>query len=111
MMNIAKRSFELVENSGGHAIGGTVITFDRDKEPCRATYQGPNVKFGHALMEKCDGEARMLYHALTDNGQLVAGEAQVSFFEADDGSIEMHLRWRWLTGDKSGGISKWREVL
>ncbi|MDH3494530.1 MAG: hypothetical protein OEM82_13320 [Acidobacteriota bacterium] len=109
-MNIAERSFELIENNDGPAAGRTVMKFGRRTEPCRATYSGPNVRFGHALVEEVEGEARMVYHALTDEGALVAGKARVSFFEADDGSIEMHLRWKWLDGE-GGGISKWREIL
>lgn len=110
-MLLSDRSFELVENSDGHAAGQTVMKFDSGTRPCRATYSGPNVRFGNVLAEMVDGEARMVYHALTHEGELVAGKARVFFFEADDGSIEMHLRWQWLDGDTGGGISKWREVL
>jgi len=110
-MRLSDRSFELVENADGHAAGQTVMTFHPGTEPCRATYSGPNVRFGHALVEKINGEARMVYHALTDEGELVAGKARVFFFEADDGSIEMHLRWQWLNSDAGGGISKWRELV
>ncbi|NNE66376.1 MAG: hypothetical protein HKN33_07395 [Pyrinomonadaceae bacterium] len=109
-MNLKERIFRLIENSHGLAAGDTIMTFGSESRPCRATYSGPNVRFGQVLVEKISGQAHMVYQAVTDDGELVAGRARVTFFEADDGSIEMHLRWRWVESDEDGGISKWREV-
>jgi len=52
----------------------------------------------------------MVYHALTQQGELVAGKAQVQLVRKDLGNLEMQLNWQWLTGELSSGISRWEEV-
>lgn len=95
-------TFELVENDDGHAAGLTRLSFDGSVNPTRGTYQGPNVVFGHAIVE----DEVMLYHALDTSGGLSAGRADVEF---DEDAATMTLRWRWLTGEGSG-VSVWRAV-
>lgn len=93
------RTFELIENSDGHAAGATRMVFSDETQPYRATYSGPNVTFGHAIVE--DGV--MLYHARHADGSISAGQADVNLTED-----QMVLNWRWLTGEETSGVSVWK---
>ena len=100
-------SFQLIENRDGHVMGKTVMKFDQSLSPCIATYSGPNIVFGQAIVEN----GFMLYQALQTNGKLSAGKASVSYLKAsEDRAAEMILNWRWLTGDRSKGTSRWKQL-
>ena len=99
------RTFELVENNAGHAVSATIMRFGKSTESCTATYSGPNVTTGHAILRSDE----MLYHAIDSNGKLSAGRAKVSITKTPVEVAEMRLNWTWLTGDKTSGISIWRE--
>lgn len=107
-MDLSRRTFELVENTDGLAASTTRISFETGTGPFRGTYKGPNIAHGQVLVSDADGELRMLYHALTISDELVAGQADVSISEQDP--LRMQLKWQWLTGDLSSGVSNWIEV-
>ena len=98
-MDLENAVFELIQNTHGHAASSTVMTFGDESSPFRATYNGPNVTFGHALVI----DDTMLYHAADREGNLSAGMAKIIL--TDD---TMTLQWRWLTGDQATGKSHWR---
>ena len=93
--------FVLVENAAGHVTGSTLMSFSED-DPLTAHFSGPNVVVGQVLVNAPTAGTRMLYQALTSDGELVAGEAEVLLTDPE----VMLLNWRWLTGDRSGGQSK-----
>jgi hypothetical protein len=105
MFNLAGMIFELVENSEGHAAGSTVMTFAASDHPIRATYSGPNVRYGEAIVVGDE----MLYHAVDSKGHLSAGHAKLKMKESGS-DTEMILSWQWLTGERTGGVSRWRRV-
>ena len=109
-MNLSCKVFELIENEAGLAGSKTRMVFDANSSPFQATYSGPNVSNGHVIVSKQGKDLHMLYHAVTDRGDLVAGKAKVSFPEPQNGVNIMQLNWQWLTGDLSSGISVWQEV-
>lgn len=98
--------FELLQNDDGLAASATKLTFSTDCSPVTATYHGPNIPFGHAILY----ENQMIYHAVSDTGELSAGLANVTFEEEDEMIVSMQLDWVWLTGPRSSGISRWRRV-
>ena len=106
MSDLVGKTFELVENHDGHALGSTLMQFKSKNNPVRGTYSGPNVIFGEAIVSG----SNMLYHALASDGQLSAGLAKVTIHNCD-GVLEMVLQWQWLTGKKTSGESKWRQVV
>ena len=95
------KTFELLENADGHAAGATRMVFSDETQPYRATYSGPNVTFGHAIVE----DNVMLYHARNTDGSISAGQAEVELTDN-----QMVLRWRWLTEDNTSGISVWKRI-
>jgi hypothetical protein len=105
MYDLSAMDFELVENTDGYAAASTLLKFDSSSDPYRATYIGPNLKFGQAIVS----EYEMLYHAVNAEGIMSCGYAKVSF-DVSEGSTEMILNWQWLTGDKSSGVSRWRYI-
>ena len=104
--NFSGAKFELIENQAGHAADTTLMVFKQSSSPFSATYTGPNVQLGQVIVS---GE-NMLYHAVDKAGQLSAGQAKIEMGENEEGSQTMTLDWQWLTGDQSGGISRWRRV-
>lgn len=108
MMNLSGRAFELIENDNGLAASTTRISFDVGRGPYRGTYLGPNIVHGQVLVSDVGGTLKMLYHALTASGELVAGRADVSI--SDHEPLHMQLKWQWLTGDLSSGVSNWTEI-
>jgi hypothetical protein len=109
-MELSNRKFELIDNDTGLASAKTLMVFDSSSSPFKASYRGPNIEYGHAIVSIENDEVHMLYHSLSKNGDLSAGSAKVTLSESDFGNTEMTLNWHWLTGDLSSGISKWKEV-
>ena len=111
-MNLANKSFELIENSDGEAAESTVMSFGSESKPYLGTYTGPNVVLGQCLAHSKNGGGiiEMVYQAVDIEGGLNAGSAIVSFEESREGECLMKLEWTWLSGDKSSGISLWREL-
>ena len=101
------RTFVLRENDAGHAAADTSMEFDERTRPFAARYQGANNPYGQALVtQSASGEFEMVYHALSDTGELTAGAAKVEVVADSDGVV-MTLHWRWLTGDQTQGVSVW----
>ncbi len=109
-MDLKNTRLKLIENKEGLASDETIMVFDDSDSPYKATYSGPNIKYGHAIVSNIDGKLTMLYHAIAKTGELSAGKATVYLSKGRADAIEMQLDWQWLTGDLSAGISKWREV-
>ena len=104
-IELRNKTFELIENEEGHALESTRMAFGSAQDPFTAIYSGPNTSLGQVLVS----DSRMLYQSADLEGNLSAGEAAISFAQTN-GTSTMVLNWRWLTGDQSSGISKWREV-
>ena len=109
-MNLSNKTFDLIENNTGLAASQTRMIFNHHSDPFEATYTGPNVSNGHVLVSRKKDKFDMIYHALSAEGLLVAGKADVSF-STNDGNLIMQLNWQWLTDDLSSGVSLWTEVI
>jgi len=109
-MELTNKVLQLVENQDGLAGSSTRMIFNGSRSPYEAAYSGPNVSNGHALVFERGDKLEMVYHALTVDGELVAGRAIVKLTSDNSDSLQMQLHWQWLTGDQSSGISSWTEV-
>lgn len=109
-MNLSNKVFELINNEDGLAASKTKMVFDNGVRPNRAIYSGENVLYGNAIVSSNSNDISMLYQALTNEGELVAGKAKVNITISDFKLLKMELHWQWLTGDLSSGISHWREI-
>ena len=106
MHGLLGRSFTLVSNNKGDASESTIMQFGTSIAPQIATYSGPNIVYGHAIVAGDE----MLYHALGVDGNVKAGRAKVNLDGSDDQPLTMTLRWSWFTGDKTSGTSVWHET-
>lgn len=109
-MNLSNKVFELVDNKDGLAASKTKMVFGTGNLPYKGTYTGENVEFGNVIVSSNNNEMNMLYHALTVDGELVAGKALVHLSVEVSNKLKMQLNWQWLTGDLSSGTSYWLEV-
>ena len=110
-MNLSNRQFELIENSTGHASAKTIMQFSERIEPFLGIYSGPNTIHGQVIVRTSQtGATKMLYQSVTSDGELVAGQAEVTLHEEVDQPTTMQLNWQWLTGSRISGISIWREI-
>lgn len=108
-MNLKNKIFDLIENQDGLAESHTRMIFNGNSLPFQATYSGPNVSNGHVLVSSdANNNLNMVYHALVNDGSLVAGKADISFSTIEN-ILTMKLNWQWLTGDLSSGVSMWKE--
>jgi len=109
-MDLSGKVFELIENNSGLAGGSTRMVFSDCSTPYEATYSGPNVSNGHVLVMESNNRLNMVYQALANEGELVAGKAEVVLNLKIEEKLNMQLNWQWLTGDLSSGISRWVEI-
>jgi hypothetical protein len=110
-VSLSNRQFELIENSDGHASAKTIMKFSDRVDPFLGTYTGPNTIHGQVIVHTSPaGLTEMLYQSLTSDGRLVAGRAEVMLIEEENQPAKMQLRWQWLTGSLTSGISIWREI-
>jgi len=109
-MDLRDKVFDLVENENGLAESTTRMVFKNCTNPYEATYSGPNISNGHVLVSNLNDILSMIYHAYTNEGDLVAGKASVTLNEIAPGKLSMQLNWQWLTGNLTSGTSNWIQV-
>ncbi len=109
-MNLAGKTFRAIANSSNGTITtDTTMTFVSESEQgIVGVYAGSTIKTGQVVARrKNDGTVEMLYQCVTVADELKAGRAVARFSHATDETLRMHLDWRWLTGDRSVGVSEW----
>ena len=111
-VNLDGRVFVPVENSpAGTVSGDTRFEFKQDGPLVTARYKGGAVIDGHILGHFLQADqADLLYHCVTDDGDLKAGHAIATFSDLPDGRLRIDMRWRWLNGEGQGS-SRYEEVL
>lgn len=104
------RFFAVVQNSETGQVGdGTVFRFTERDDSIQATYSGGGIQHGTIVGRRTSSEsARLLYQCVTGDGELRAGEAEVAISEAD-GRVALEMDWRWLTGGRESGSSRYVE--
>lgn len=102
--------FSLVENSeNGSASSMTSFKYKQKGNLVTADYQGGGIVYGKIIAKLENKTLHMLYHCLTDEGDLKAGKAvaQVSLNERN--KIKLKLDWEWLNGSSQKGVSEYIE--
>ena len=57
-----------------------------------------------------DRGVELLYHCVTNEGQLLAGWSEGTVDLREDGKTELAFTWGWLAGASGGGESRYVEV-
>ncbi|MGI9545033.1 MAG: n-acetylglutamate synthase [Cyclobacteriaceae bacterium] len=89
----------------------TVFHYRQEGELVSATYKGGSVMSGSIVgLWRESEQLDLLYHCLTNEGELKAGKAQALASVMDNGKIKLSLDWQWLTSDQSSGKSEYVEI-
>lgn len=101
----------VINSENGTVNGNTRFHFWQNSKGFFADYVGGDVAEGH-IIGRMTGEmtGQMVYHCLTIDNTLKAGEAKASFITLDDERLAIDIDWQWLTGDKSSGRSRYEEI-
>ena len=74
-MKLNNIKFKLLENNEGLAADDTVMVFDNSDAPNKASYSGPNIEYGHAIVSSIlslpnrQKQSREFYYGLTGVNQ------------------------------------------
>jgi len=111
-LSLDGRVFVPVENTDNGTVSGlTRFHFWQQGDVFFADYSGGDVREGHIIGQFADEmTGDMLYHCLTTDKMLKAGQAMAKFSALDETRLTMEIDWQWLNGDKSGGQSRYEEV-
>lgn len=111
-LSLDGRVFVPVENTDNGTVSGlTRFHFWQEGDVFFADYSGGDVREGHIIGQFSDAmTGNMLYHCLTTDKALKAGQATATFSALDDTRLAMDIDWQWLTGDSTKGQSRYEEV-
>jgi hypothetical protein len=110
-IDINGRRFVTTGNEHGVSGAETIFEYATNGDRITGSYRGGRIADGH-LVGKVTGADRieLLFHCLTADGELMAGESRGRVSRNARGLVELHFEWAWLTGDRSGGHSSYVEV-
>jgi hypothetical protein len=110
-IDIDGKRFVTTGNEHGASGADTVFEYATDGRRITGAYRGGRVADGH-LVGKVTGAdtIELLFHCLTTDGELLAGESRGRVSRNARGLVELRFDWAWLTGDRSGGQSSYVEV-
>jgi len=106
------RTFAPVHNTvGGTVTDATKFIFQQSDDNITADYAGGDVRSGHIVGQFVKPDtAKLIYHCLTTNRELKAGEALAHFSVNEAGVMCIDMQWQWLNGDKASGTSHYEEI-
>jgi hypothetical protein len=110
-MTLAGKTFRAIANTPNGTTGAeTTMSFvEENGAVVRGVYGGGVIQKGDILaMRRTDAGLEMLYHCVTVDGELRAGQGLgVIAEDPDDKRLHLYLDWQWLTGDGTSGSSEW----
>ena len=110
-IGIDGKRFVTAGNPHGVSGADTVFEYRTDGRRITGSYVGGRVADGHLVGTVTGPDAiELLYHCATTDGELLAGWSRGRVSRNDRGLVELHFEWGWLTGDRSGGTSRYVEL-
>lgn len=102
--------FTLVENStSGKATSKTIFEYKQEGNLVTADYHGGGIVYGKIVAKLENDILQMLYHCLTDEGELKSGKATAQVNLNEKNKISLSLNWEWLDETKQKGTSTYIE--
>jgi hypothetical protein len=102
----------VVNSASGQVSGETEFRYSHRGDRLTATYSGGEIRAGQILgLVAVDGSLELLYHHLTNGGELRSGHCRSRPEQLPDGRLRLHEKWEWTWGDRSNGESVVEEVL
>lgn len=110
--NLNQKRFHPLSNSQHGTVNShTIFDYTEYNGIVRATYQGGTILSGHILAQWQDDSClKMLYHCLTIDQELKAGQATAQLSRTEDGLVCMDLEWEWLGESEGKGVSHYVEI-
>ena len=111
LFDLNGRVFVPVHNTvGGTVTDATKFHFQQSGDIITADYAGGDVQTGHIVGKFVkEDTAKLIYHCLTADGEMKAGQAQAHFSVNEAGKLTIDMQWQWLNGDLSSGTSHYEE--
>ena len=110
-INYHNKRFKSVQNSdNGEITDDTIFEYQQIGNILSCEYHGANIKKGQliGLVDK-NGNIDMRYHQINKSGELMTGICYSTPEILANGSIRLHEKWQWTSGDKSKGESTLEE--
>jgi hypothetical protein len=110
-VSIHDKRFVTTDNPHGVSGSDTVFHYWVDGSAITGTYSGGRIRTGHLVGQVMSAETiEMLFQCLTTDGELLAGQSRGEVTEDAAGRARLEFEWSWLTGDRSGGRSRYVEL-
>ncbi len=109
--NLDHKQFVLIQNSeSGTVNSDTVFYYRQEGKLVTADYWGGSIQNGKIIAYLSGDQLDMLYHCVTTEGLLKAGQATAKVFQLEDERLKLALDWKWLAGGRGQGQSEYIEV-
>ncbi|MEM9928934.1 MAG: hypothetical protein AAF840_03855 [Bacteroidota bacterium] len=109
-MDLNNKKFHTKENIVGLSSGETTFQYFQDGDVITGHYSGGKILQGSLIGKKTSAtEIELLYHCLTTDGELLAGQSSGTVSVNTDNLLEIKYDWQWLNGNKTGGKSHYLE--
>lgn len=109
--NLNNKRFVTAENNSGLSSHETVFDYRQQGDLITGTYQGGLIQTGQIIGKQLGPSSiKLLYHCLTKDGALMAGES-TGILSMNGDKVQINFDWQWLNGDQSGGKSEYIEIL
>jgi lactoylglutathione lyase len=110
-VSIHDKRFAPVANPHGVSGADTVFHYRTDGDLITGSYGGGRIRAGQLVGRVTSPDTiELLYHCVTTDGALMAGESRGSVSRGEDGRVRLAFDWSWLTGDRGGGQSHYVEL-
>jgi hypothetical protein len=97
--------------TNGEVSSATRFHYHQEGNIVWAEYAGGSIVKGSLIASVKDGNClEMRYHHINSDGEIMASTCFSTPKVLDDGRLQMHEKWKWVTGDQSAGESVIEEV-
>ena len=104
------RRFVTLGNPHGVSNADTVFDYRVEGSVVIAAYAGGRVRVGHVVGQATGLDTiETLYHAITTDGELLAGWSRGRVGVDSAGRTTLDFEWGWLSGAEGGGQSQYVE--
>lgn len=111
-INYDGKAFASTENSAtGEVSNATTFHYHQKDDLVWAEYAGGAIRFGNLIAKVVENDClEMRYQHLNVSGELMTGKCFSTPEILADGRIRLCEKWRWTSGDFSGGESTVEEI-
>ncbi len=106
-----KRFIPVKNSDNGEISSDTIFIYKQQGNIVTSEYSGNKIKKGHLIgIVDTYGEIDMRYHQVNSDGKLMTGICRSKPDIMENGKIRLHEKWKWTSGDETGGESILEEI-